>query len=73
MLEEPATNAFFQNLEMFFFKILGISKVMRIDDFLTNFVSISFKSNTVLKPALYIVVAPRSKKYWLENIIFCFP
>ena len=69
MLEEPATKAFFQNLEMYFFLILGISKVTRIDDFYTNFVTVSLKSRTVLKPALYIVVlfTKQKKLYILEN------
>ena len=48
---------FFKKLEMFFFVILRIFKVPRTGYFVTSFVTRLSKSPTVLKPALYTVVA----------------
>ena len=50
-------NFFEKKLEMFFFVILRILKVVRSAYFVTFFVTRMYKSSSVLKPALYTVVA----------------
>ena len=64
-------NFFEKKLEMFFFVILRILKVVRSAYFVTFFVTRMYKSSSVLKPALYTVVPPlhdfwmsKSKYFW---------
>ena len=56
MLSSQAPQAFFQKMEMFYLKIWIFKQSQKIDYFNTNFVTALFKSQTLLKPALYIVV-----------------
>ena len=56
MHSSQAPHAFFQNMEMSYFKIWIFKQSQKIVNFYTNFVTVLFKSQTLLKPALYIVV-----------------
>ena len=56
MLSSQAPQAFFRKWRCLYFKIWIFKQSQKIDYFYTNFVTVLFKSQTLLKPALYIVV-----------------
>ena len=56
MLSSQAPGAFFQNCRCLYLKFWVFKQSQKIVNFYTNFVTVLFKSQTLLKPALYTVV-----------------
>ena len=56
MHSSQAPHAFFRKWRCLYFKIWIFKQSRKIDYFYTNFVTVLFKSQSLLKPALYIVV-----------------
>ena len=56
MFSSQAPRTFFRKWRCLYLKIWIFKQSQKIVNFYTNFVTVLFKSQTLLKPALYIVV-----------------